>query len=109
MPTANRVKTLPVSDYGEPDEHIRRICQTVNGMIDGQGNAHEFVTLAADETETTVSMLKSTSNSGAALTAMSATAAAATGLWSEAKAGEVVIHHDSTSDTDRLFLVALYG
>lgn len=109
MPTANRVKTLPVANYGDPEEHLRRVCQTVNGMLAGQGNSHEFATLEAEATETTVRLVNATINGGVGLTAMSASASTAVGIWSEAKAGKVIIHHDSKTDTDRLFLVVLYG
>ena len=112
MPEATRVKTVPVSEFGLPDEHIRRLSQAVFGLQNGQANNHFFATLTAGATQTAVRALNATIQSVAMLSPMSTSAAVAFAsgtVWSEGKAGEIVIHHDSDPATDRLFGVVLHG
>lgn len=95
-----------------PIEHIRKLGSRINALFKGKTNAVHLVTLEADETSTQLSAPDATSQTQVYLSPRSASAAAALAsgtLWATAAGGVVTIHHDSSSDTDRTFGVALLG
>lgn len=113
MAGETRVKTVPQSDYGHPEEHIRRIVQALDGLQNGQGNNHFIVTLTPGETETTIIAHSARTGGVATLQAMSESAAAslASGklIWSTVERDKIVIHHDAATAADRYFGVVLNG
>lgn len=112
MQNPTRVETVPESDRGEIEEHLRFIAQGVNGLQNGQGNNHWFATLTPDETETTIFANTASIGSVPQLQAMSASAALSQAegvIWAECRKGQIVIHHDASSAADRLFGVVLNG
>ena len=112
MPNPTRVTTVPESERGPLEEHVRLIAQALNGLQNGQGNNQWFATLTPNETETTVYAGTASIGSVPVLQPMSASAAAsyAAGvIWTEGQRGKILIHHDSSALTDRLFGVVLNG
>lgn len=112
MAGETRVKTVPQSDYGHPEEHIRRIVQALDGLQNGQGNNHFLVTLTPGETETTIIAHSARTGGVATLQAMSPLAANSQALgviWSTVERDKIVIHHDASTATDRNFGVVLNG
>ncbi len=112
MPNPTRVTTVPESDRGAIEEHVRLIAQALNGLQNGQGNNGFFATLTPNETETTIYANSASIGSVPLLQAMSASAAvshAAGVIWAEGQKGRIVIHHDASAVVDRLFGVVLNG
>jgi hypothetical protein len=112
MPNPTRVTTVPESERGALEEHVRLIAQGVNGLQNGQGNNGFFATLTPNETETTIYAGSASIGSVPLLQPMSASAAvsyAAGVIWTEGRRGRIVIHHDSSAVADRLFGVVLNG
>jgi len=108
----NRYPTVPELDYGVPAEHLRRVAQAINGLLDGQGNNHFTITLDANSLTTQVLYVPVNINTAVQLTPASATAATAVGagvVWYDVTSGVITIHHDSTADTDRKFAVLVNG
>jgi hypothetical protein len=90
-------------------EHLYKVSLVVRGLMIGQANNVLEVTLAPGATSTVVSDPRIPISAKAFLTARSASAAAATGLWVEAGSGKVTLHHDATADTDRHFGLLFAG
>lgn len=110
--SATRVSQIPESDFGKPEEHLRRTIQAVNQLQKGQGNNHDFCTLVPNEIETRCFKRNANTGGVAVLSPMSATAATAVAagvIWVEVVRQFVVIHHNSKTDTDRKFGIVLYG
>lgn len=94
------------------DEHQRLIVQAVRGILDGQTNNTARVTLEANVTTTKLTDLRIASGMVPLLVPMSASAATAVGagvVYSTVKNGEITIHHDSDTSTDRAFGVVFFG
>ena len=109
LEATSRVKTVPEKSFGETEEHLRRVVQSVNALQHGEGNNHFVVLLDANETETRVDVLKVSIRSAVSLTAMSASASLVPGVWAEPFAGYVLIHHPSSPDIDRKFAMVTNG
>lgn len=96
--------------WSDPKHHNRLLAQAVNGALTGKTNNVLFVTLEVDATQTVVDDHDLTPDSTCILQPTSASAAAAlAGLWTEHRARQMVIHHDSSSATDRTFRAVLFG
>ena len=108
-----RYPTVPETRFGTPEEHLRRVCQALTGVMDGQGNNHNIVTLDPSATSTTLNYTKANINGTVVFSPMSASAAVSFGLglvWAEIlAAGVVTFHHDSSVVTDRRYAVLVNG
>ena len=107
-----RAQIVPEFWKGDEEEHRRKISMALNQIQKGVSNNHFKVTLEVGETETIVTHPPMRTGSAVQLTPGSATAAAsfATGsIWAEVKTGEAVIHHDSSTDDDRIFHLTFNG
>tara|TARA_R110000751_G_scaffold155507_1_gene260749 strand:+ start:1433 stop:1768 length:336 start_codon:yes stop_codon:yes gene_type:complete len=111
MPAA-RFSTVPEWNYGPTEDHVRRMCQAINGILVGQANNHYYVDLDASTTTTTIQDLDCNVDSVVILSPMSATAAAAFGaglVWATPSAGLITITHNSAFVIDRKFGVLRNG
>lgn len=107
-----RAQAVPEFWKGDEEEHRRKISTALNQLQKGVSNNHFTVTLEVDETETVVMHPPMRSGSAVQLTPGSASAAEsfATGaIWAEVKTGEAIIHHDSSTDDDRVFHITFNG
>jgi hypothetical protein len=107
-----RQQIVPEFWQGSEEEHRRKIGQAVNAILRGVTNNHFKVTLEANETTTEVMFPPVREGAGVQITPGSASAATsfATGaIWVETKSEKAIIHHDSTSDTDRVFHLVFSG
>jgi len=102
-------KRWVTSDEKGSNEHLFVVALAVRGLLVGQSNNLLEVTLTPDATTTTVSDARIGGTSKAFMTACSASASLATGLWVEASLGAFTIHHDSSSEVDREFCIAFHG
>lgn len=97
---------------GQVEEHVRKVALGLEQVIAGKTNNVISITLVPDATETRVERGRVTVDTRVALTPQSANAAAAVAsgsLWVETHFGEIIVHHDSQSDTDRTFGAILVG
>ena len=97
------VKTPEIMFDGDVEEHARKIALAVEMLMAGKSNNVFSVTLEPNETETRLERSRITAETVVLLSPQSATAAAATGLWVETTFGEIIVHHDSQPDDDRVF------
>jgi hypothetical protein len=107
-----RAQTVPEFWEGDEKEHRRKLATAVNQLQKGVTNNHYAVTLEAGETTTEVMHPPVRPGAGVQITPGSASAAvsfAAGVIWVEAENEKAIIHHDSTSDTDRLFHLTFSG
>ena len=104
----NRFPVVPLF-WNQPEEHVRKAFQAINGLLNGQGNNVEDVTLVPGATQTDIDVNYATPDTVALVQPRSASAAAATGLWTRSTKGKVTLFHDSNPATDRLFGVVLFG
>lgn len=112
MANEQRVKQIPEADFGQPEEHIRRICQLINGLVEGQGNNHYVVTLTPNAVVTRIIAHKASKLSAVQLSPMSAAAAmamSAGAVYATVEQNEITLNHDSDAATDRIFGVVLNG
>jgi hypothetical protein len=98
------VREIPPSGASERDRDF-----AINQLVRGYGNNTGSVTLRASQTTTTVT--RSTINSASVPLLVPTTETARTAEWriSAVAAGSFTITHDSTADTDRIFLYAVVG
>jgi len=94
---------------GQPEEHSREIALIVQEILIGKTNNRILVTLTPNSTETNIDRSRINSDTVVNLTAQTASAAAATGLWVETHFGRITIHHDSDAAADRTFGAVLVG
>ena len=107
-----RAQTVPEYWQGPEEEHRRKISTALNQVLKGVSNNHFTVTLEVDATTTEVMFPPVRPGSGVQITPGSASAAMsfATGnIWVEAQSEKAIIHHDSSSATDRIFHLAFNG
>jgi hypothetical protein len=109
MGNERRVQAVYERYEGETSEHIRKLAQSLNGLLKGQANNYFDVTLVPGETETEVRVEYARPGAMASLSAASASAAATAGVWTEVLHGVIVVHHDNSEATDRRFVVVLVG
>lgn len=111
MPTPQRYQSVPLYwSGGRVDEHLRKMCQILNGLLLGRVNNVYEVTLRAGETTTEVQVEQARSDSQPLLTPRSASAAASvTNVWVETSNGKVTLHHDANAAADRAFSLAVFG
>lgn len=94
---------------GREDEHLRELGVAVRGLMKGKSNNGFVVTLAADADETEVDVEWATSNAIVFLFPQTASAAAEQGVWASTSNGAVLVHHSSSSETDRTFAMLVIG
>ncbi len=107
-----RAQTVPEFWKGNEEDHRRKLGAAVNQLLKGVSNNHFTVILDVGDTETTVLHPPIRPGSAIQVTPGSATAAASfsTGfIWVEAQTGKAIIHHDSSTDTDRIFHLTFSG
>lgn len=109
-PTPTRVPGVPERLFGDPEEHLRRVCQAVNGLQHGQGNNHYLVTLEMGETETTLLAAPATPESVVSWTPRTANAAANPIIWYEvSKEGVITFHHNVVALAELEFGIVVNG
>jgi hypothetical protein len=108
MAGERRVQVVP-ERWGRPDEHFRKVAQATNALLQGQGNNNFNVTLRANETTTEVEVSFAAQGQAAILAPLTASAAAASGIYAVPETEKVVIHHDAAAATDRNFQLILVG
>jgi hypothetical protein len=107
-----RAETVPEFWEGDEKDHRRKMATAVNQLQKGVGNNHFTVSLEVSEFETEVMHPPCRSGAGVQITPASASAAtslAAGGIWVETQNGKAIIHHDSSSASDRTFHLAFNG
>lgn len=107
-----RAQTVPEFWESDEAEHRRKMATALNELQKGVGNNHYKVTLEIDATETEVMHQSCRSGAGVQITPGSASAAtsfAAGVIWVETQNGKAIVHHDSSSVTDRIFHLAFNG
>ena len=94
------------------ESRIREIVQYIQQLIDGRNNAADSVTLTANAASTTISKDTINGNASFFLTPKTANAAAelaAGTLYVTVSAGQVVITHANSAQTDREYYYAALG
>lgn len=107
-----RAQTVPEFWRGDEEEHRRKIATAVNQLQKGVSNNHFSVTLDANQTTTEVMHPPVRAGSAVHLTPGSASAAtsfSAGNIWVEAQKEKAIIHHDSSTVTDRIFHLSFAG
>lgn len=100
---ALEVKVPEVMFEGDVEEHARKISLAVEMIMAGKTNNCFEITLSADETTTRIRRDRITRETVILLSPRSSSAAAATSVWVETTVGEIIVHHDSSSASDRTF------
>jgi hypothetical protein len=106
-----RYAGLPSSwRWRNPEEHLRKVSEKVNGLLQGEANNGFVVALEAGATYTDIDDARLDTLRIPLLVPMSASAAATMGsLWVEPKNGSLRLHHSSSSATDRTVGVVFFG
>lgn len=107
-----RAQTVPEYWKGSEEEHRRKLGAAVNQLFKGVSNNHFRVTLEVNKTTTEVIFAPIRFGSAIQITPGSASAATsfATGaIWVETETGKAIIHHDSSTVTDRIFHLTFSG
>lgn len=101
----------PPRQWTNLQQWLQKLAASLFGVMQGKTNNVREVTLAVDPaTETVLTDGLITRNTHAFLSAMTANAAAVTGLWFEVTDDmEITVHHDATTDEDCTFAVVLHG
>ncbi len=99
----------PTFWQGPEEEHRRQLADASNAALAGQTNNQFTVILEANATETEVIFDSCRPDISVNLTAASASSTTAVGVWVEPKIGKAIIHHDSSTATDRKFFVTFIG
>ncbi len=110
--TGTRNRTVPEYWRGKPEEHARKLAQTVNAMLSGQTNNQFIVTLTAGVTSTVVPFLTAKPDVATTLTAQNAAAATlqrTTDLYAVAGFEQVTIHHDASADGTEKYSLVIVG
>lgn len=106
-----RAETAQEFWEGDDKEHRRRLAVALNQSQKGITNNHFSVTLEANETTTEV--MHPPVRLGGTVQITPATASAATSfaagtIWVETETAKAIIHHDSSTATDRTFHLAFF-
>lgn len=91
------------------DPKPREVSNTVNEVLRGKINSTGAFVLNAGSGSTVVKNADVDEGSVVLITADSATAAAATGLYVTVGSGQFTVHHNNTGDSDRHFRFAVLG
>jgi hypothetical protein len=97
---------------GRPDEHIRKVTDSVRGILEGKTNNHFTITIEAGETSQDISY--STAVPGVKVLLFPQNAAAATfqrttDLFAVGDYGKVTINHDSSAAGTEVFSLVIVG
>lgn len=105
----NHYPTVPES-WTDDKDHRRKLAQAINGLLQGQGNNLDQVTLAANATETVLTHDRITERTVFQLMPRTASAAAAqAGIYVTTTKGSATLHHDSSPATDRTFGLVFFN
>jgi len=107
----HRTRSVP-EVWQRPDEHLRKVAQTVNSLLRGESNNHFTVTLTPNATETEVRYSSARTGVVPVLQPLSAAGAAALAsgsVYATAENGKVVIHHDADPSDQRTLGVVIVG
>ena len=102
----------PLFFAGTVEEHIRKVSLIAREMLNGKTNNTDEITLTASSEQTTLENTRYSMNTVVTLSPRSLTAAAAMAagvVWIESHKGEIIVHHNSTTDTDRIFGAVFVG
>lgn len=102
-------KTPSLFKPDQPEEHRREIAMILQEVLIGKTNNRISITLKTNAVETVILRERISSDTVVAMTAQTATASAAQGLWVETSFGRITIHHDSDAAADRRFAATLVG
>jgi hypothetical protein len=105
-----RTQTTP--EFWSPEEsdsgeHIRKIAQSVNGILMGQTNNHFTITLEFEETSTTVPFSSAKTGASVLLFPQNAGASALGGVYATASDGQVTVNHDVAAGGESFSLVVI--
>lgn len=107
------VESYPIApiDWPDPEEHRRKLAETVNGAMRGKTNNTLSITLAAGAATTVVTDERITANSCIPLAPLTANAAGAlaTTYWSALANGTGTLTHANNAQADRTFCAAIIG
>ena len=107
-----RAQVVPEFWKGDEEEHRRKMATAINQLQKGVTNNHFAVTLEVNATTTEVTHPPVRPGSAVHLTPGSASAAtsfAEGAIWVEAESERAIIHHDSSSLSDRIFHLSFAG
>lgn len=107
--TVNNNYQIPGLETTLTPRFIQKMADIVSGIMNGKTNNTGEVTLTASATTTLVKDILCNANSVILLSAITAHAAAATGVYVVAGDKEFTIHHNSTADTDKDFRYVIVG
>ena len=102
----------PLFFEGSVEEHVRKVALILREMLKGKTNNTSVVTLDADATKTILTNARYSEDTVVNLSPRSETAATALAagiIWIESHKGEIIVHHDSQSATDRQFGAVFVG
>lgn len=106
-----RYSGLPSSwRWRNPEEHLRKVSEKVNGLLIGELNNGYVLELDVDSTTTEIFDARLDILRIPLVVPLSASAAAVMGsLWVEPQNGKLTLHHDSSTATDRTVGVVFFG
>jgi hypothetical protein len=102
----------PLFFSGSQEEHTRKVALITREILVGKTNNTASITLSVDLTLTTLTGSRYSADTVVNLSPRSASAAVAMAagvVWVETHKGEVIVHHDSQPDTDRIFGAVFVG
>ena len=102
----------PLFFSGTPEEHTRKVALITREILLGKTNNTLSITLDPGASATRIQNERYSVDTVVNLSPESATAAvafAAGVIWVESHKGEVIVHHDSQPDTDRIFGAVFVG
>jgi len=111
MAIRDRYAGLPSSwRWRNPEEHLRKVSEKVNGILTGELNNGFVVELDPGVVFTDIIDSRLDALRVPLVVPMSASAAAAMGsLWVQPQNGKIRLHHDASAATDRTVGVVFFG
>ena len=106
------ILATPVT-WHDATEHLRKLAESVNGIIDGRSNAYGTVTLDANQATTTLTDRRIAPDSCIGLMPETANAAAEIGAGtfyvSARTSGSATLTHANNAQADRTYTYAIVG
>ena len=102
----------PLFFDGTIEEHVRKVSLITRELLKGKSNNANEITLTVDSLTTKLTDPRYSMDTVVTLSPRSATAATALAagvVWIESHRGEIIVHHDSQSNTDRKFGAVFVG
>ena len=94
--------------WHENSEHVRKIAQSVNGILMGQTNNHFTITLEAGEPSLTVPFSSAKTGASVLLFPQNAGASSLGGVYASASNGQVTVNH-ALADGGESFSLVIIG